>query len=167
MWIMIAIISFKVIIQKNQSEDRRILVILMLSGLAAFATDCMFSFPAERIEHSLYITLMSGIILGSYSNQVIEKERRRTLYRWLFLAMLFIVAFNLFIGIKQNSFVTHMNLAMAFDKENRYQDVIDESDDGKHNFAPIHKDGKPREIYSVVSFKELKNYNNSLTEINT
>ena len=67
MWILIAIIAFK-IIYKPQSEDQRILIILMLSGIAAFATDSMFSFPNERIEHTLYMMLMCGIILGSYKN---------------------------------------------------------------------------------------------------
>ena len=54
------------VVLKPAHETQRILVILMLAGLAAFATDSMFSFPTERIEHMLYVMLMAGIILGSF-----------------------------------------------------------------------------------------------------
>ena len=75
MWLLIAVAGIKVII-KPGSEQQRILVALMLAGLAAVACDGMFSFPTERIEHSLYMLLMGGIILGSYASAYTTGETK-------------------------------------------------------------------------------------------
>lgn len=167
MWIGIVIIAFKIITRKDQTEDRRILIILMLSGLGAFATDCMFSFPAERIEHSLYITLMAGIILGTYINSGRKEEKKQTGIRILPLIMTLIIAFNLFIGIKKFTFEKYMNLAKAYYKENRYQEAIEHVEEGKSDFVTTDEEGKPLQIYSSLAYRELKDYENALKESNT
>ncbi len=166
MWVAIGIIAFKVI-HKSASDDRRILVILMLAGLSALAIDGMFSFPTERIEHSLYMTLMGGIIVGSYIN-IGEAEKKKTnpvKRSWLIL-VLAIIAFNLFIGIKKYNFETHINQAKAYLKTNKYQQVINEAEAGKNNYVTLSpNDGRPIEIVSAVAYKELKNYSKALEEI--
>jgi O-antigen ligase len=163
-WIWIAWVAIKVI-RKPVNEDRRILNILMLSGLAAFATDAMFSFPNERMEHSLYLLLMGGIILGSYCNlSDPAKEKKQSLLKPLLLAMLVVTAFNLFLGIKKNNFEVHMNRAHAFDKLGQYRNVIDEVEKGKSSWVTIDQIGKPLELYSCLAWKELKDYNKALQE---
>ena len=43
----------------------------MLAGLSAVAVDAMFSFANERVEHSIYMTLMAGIIVGMYAQETL------------------------------------------------------------------------------------------------
>ena len=109
---------------------------------------------------------MGGIILGSYINLPAKKSGSQPVSHWLSPTMLLIVVFNLFIGIKKNNFETHMNLAKAYDKEKRYQEVIDETEAGKNNFVTIDEAGKSLEIYSSVAYKELKDYKKALEEAN-
>ncbi len=141
--------------------------ICMLAGLAAFATDCMFSFPTARIEHSLYIVLTAGVILGSYANANISasaKEKRKPM-KWLVFMISLIVLFNLFIAYKKFSFEKHMNLAKRYRSENKFEEVIQEVEAAKSKFVTLDPDGEPLEIHSSAAFIALKNYPKALEEI--
>lgn len=164
MWTLIAIIAFKTIF-KPQSEDRRILLILMLAGLAAFASDNMFSFANERIEHTLYVTLMGGIIMGSYNN-LPQKEvtKQQKLNRWWLIAFPIIIGINIFLGFKKHNFEVHMNLASAYEKIGNNQEVIAEVEAGKTEWVTVDPEGKPIEIHSIIAYKNLKDYNKALAE---
>lgn len=167
MWAVIAIIAFRAI-AKPGSEDMRILVILMLAGLTAFAVDCLFGWPAERVEHSLYMLLMSGIILGSYSRlPEINTHTLRPVGRSLVVAALVILAFNLFLGFRKYNFEIHSNRAKAYEKLGKPRDVLREADAGKSTFVTLDPIGNPAENMSAMAYMDLKDYTNALKEINT
>ena len=166
MWVAIIIIGFKIIARRSQSEDTHVLAILMISGLASFAVDCMFSFANERLEHFLYTILMGGIILGLYADQGIKTSLTKR--RYILPAAIFLVApFNLFMGIKKYDFEKHMRQSIVYDTEHSYQDVIDEVESGKTAFVSIDLIGKSLELYSMLAYKELKDYDNALKEAGT
>lgn len=163
-WIVIAIAGFAVVF-KSKSEDVRILTILMLAGLSAFAIDCIFSFPLERIEHSLYFNITAGIVLGNYAflfHQ--ENGKRQLLNRWLIAAVI-ISAFNLFMGYKKYMFEAHAKLARMYETEKRYEDVINEVEAGKNKFITIDPYGEPLEMRSAAAYVALKRYPEALEEI--
>lgn len=165
MWVLITIIGFKIIL-KSKSEDVRVLIILMLAGFTAFATDSLFSFPTERIEHSLYIILMGGTILGSYANvSKTEKEKGRSINKWLLISFFLIIIFNLFLGYKKYNFEKHMHLAKDYRKQNRNEEVLSEVEAGKNKYVTIDPNGEPLEIHSSAAYRELKNYQEALEEI--
>ena len=165
-WITIAVIAFKVIVNKSQPEDRRIVNVLMLSGLIAFAVDAMFSFPSERIEHSLYIFLMAGIILGTYPGTKENELQKQPVNKILLYIFLLIAAFNTFLGYKKYKFEKHFNYAKAYENNKNYQDELTEVEAGKNSLVTVDPEGKPIEIRSSIAYKELKDYNNALIEIN-
>ena len=166
MWILIAIIAVKVILNP-QTEDKRILMILMISGLAAFASDNMFSFPNERIEHTLYITLMAGVILGSYINCFEKgKDKKQLPKRELLIIPFLIIVFNVFIGFKKYDFEKHMNLAKAYLDEGNSINVITETEAGKNTWVTVDPEGIPIEVYSSVAYKNMRNFNKALEEAN-
>jgi len=55
MWVIIAVTGF-IVIRKTNSNDKKILVILMLAGLSAVAVDSFFSFAVERIEQPTHVS---------------------------------------------------------------------------------------------------------------
>ncbi|HVT83673.1 MAG TPA: O-antigen ligase family protein [Chitinophagaceae bacterium] len=166
LWVLIAWAAIRVI-RNAANEDQRVLNILMLSGLAAFASDAMFSFPNERIEHSLYLLMMGGIILGSYCNLSGAAGKKIILKKNLWFFFLFIAIFNLFLGIKKNNFEVHLNKATAYDKLGEYRSVLNEVEAGKSTWVTIDPVGKSLQLYSCIAWKELKDYNKALQEAET
>lgn len=167
MWILIAVVAFKVIL-KSQSEDQRVLNILMLAGLAAFACDCMFSFPTERIEHSLYIMLMAGIILGSYKNVAAKETSPKNLSnKPLLFLILSILIFNLFIGYKKYNYEVHLNRAKAYENLHNFTEMINEAEAGKSDLITMGPEtGIIMQLKTAIALKELKRYDEALKEIN-
>ena len=167
MWVLVAIIAFK-IIYKPQSEDQRVLIILMLSGIAAFACDSMFSFPNERIEHTLYLLLMGGIILGSYKNvSATGNSEKKSMNKPLLILIIAILIFNLFIGYKKYNYEVHLNRAKAFENINNYTEMLSEAEAGKSDFITMGPEtGIIMQVKSSIALKELKQYDEALKEIN-
>lgn len=167
MWLMIVLSGFKVIL-KTTSYERKTVAILMLAVMAGFATDCIFSFPEERIEHLLYFTTACGIILGLFYNQFNHAVGKKNFFpKWLIPLLLLIAGFNIFIGIKKYAFELHANRAMAFDKAKLYSDVIKETEAAKNYFVSLDPNGKPVEVYSSIAYKAAKNYELALKEAAT
>ncbi len=171
MWVMIALIAFKTII-KSPSEDRRVLNIVMLGGLAAFAIDSMFSFPGDRIEHSLYVYLMAGIILGTAINNNEAAAIKRQMKNWQLALFGLIAAFNLFLGFKKYSFEKHLVLSKLYEAEgsqqksaNAYQLSIEEGNKGKNAFVSLSPNGFPIESFIGLSYKGLLKYPEALKEM--
>ncbi len=166
-WLLIAIIAFKIIL-KPASEDQRILVILMLSGIAALACDSMFSFPNERIEHTLYMLLMGGIILGSYKNvSITANVEKRSMNKPLLVLIISILIFNLFIGYKKYNYEVHLNRAKAFENANNFTEMLNEAEAGKSDFITMGPEaGIIMQLKTSIALKELKEYDKALSEIN-
>lgn len=164
MWIMIAVIAFKTIV-KPLSEERRILNILMLSGLAGFAVDSMFSFPTDRIEHTLYVYLMAGIIIGSFINSRDSSAKKQQLKKWQLVLFLLVAAFNLFLSQKKYSFEKHLLLSKSYEASGGYQQSIDEGNKAINAFASIPPNGFPVQTYMGLAYKGLKNYPAAIKEM--
>lgn len=162
-WILIVVMVF-LVIQKTPSENIKVLIILMLAGLSAFAADSVFSFPVERIEHSLYLIIMAGTIMGYYAK--LQQQGRITLKNKWFVPALFTIVFNVFMGCKKYNFEVHGNLARAYRNANRYEDVITEVETGRSKFVTISPNGDPLEIHSSAAFAALQDYPRALEEIN-
>lgn len=154
------------ILRKPIPEDRRILVILMLCGLAAFAVDGFFSFPAERIEHSLFMLLMAGIILGCYQKSKPQQDQAGfTLNNAVLTVGMIVIAFNLFMAFKKYNFEVHAYKAKGYEAGRDYGSVIKEVKAAKSSFVTLDPNGSPLENVSAVAYKELKDYPNALKEL--
>lgn len=165
MWLMIALCGFKVVLRSGQ-EKIRILAILMLAGLAAVATDGMFSFPTDRIEHSVYMILMAGILLGCFANlSATDKVKSGGANKILLVPAIFILLFNIFLGFKKYEFEVHWKYARAYKQQGRYEEAIREARAGKNDFATMDGSGNPIEIFSMGAWMAMKNYDNAMKEI--
>ena len=164
-WILITIAGFMVII-KPASEDQRILVILMLGGLAAFATDSMFSFPTERIEHTLYVMLMAGVILGNYIANKKNALVSTRLPKAILTGFLVIAFINFMMGIKKHAFEKNLKYAIAYDGEGRYPEVQAYAEAGKNSWVNVDQLGQSLEARNGVAFRAQKNYPLALEKMN-
>ncbi|HEX5651520.1 MAG TPA: O-antigen ligase family protein [Chitinophagaceae bacterium] len=165
-WLIIAFMGLGVV-RGPGPEERRILVIFMLAGLAGFAIDAFFSFPTERIEHSVYMLLMCGIIAGAYQNSRREGKETGTFSfsTGVIAVALAITAFNIFMAIKKYNFETHAVKAKNFENSGAYDAVISEVEAGKTALVTLDPNGSPLEMMSGSAYKELKDPGKALEEL--
>ena len=156
-WLIIAWTGFSVL-RKTNNENKKIIVILMLAGLSAVAVDFMFSFANERVEHSIYIILMAGIIVGTYAQETLSANQKIVSVKGIFLILLVAIgAFNLFLGKKRLDFENHLMRAVSYNDQKQFMQTLGEVKQGTNEFFTIDITGNPLEMYSGIANKELKN----------
>jgi O-antigen ligase len=164
-WVFIVIIGFKTLSKPIPLNDK-ILLCLMLGGIAGFATDCMFSFPMERLEHSFYLLLMCGIIMGIYLRSIPETELKLRIMtspvKWL---MIIIGLLNVFIAYQKYIFEASMNKAQALETEGNFAEEIDMANSGKSALITIDPEGHAMEMRTGIAYKGLRNYDMALKEM--
>lgn len=165
-WVMIGIAAYKVVQHAPLLEDR-IVTTIMLGGLVAFATDSMFSFPTQRLEHLLYFVLMAGIILGYYTkfSEVGNAEQKVRKPLLFIMAAVCIAVFNVLMAYKKHSFEKHAKEVKIARLERRYADVIEEVEKGKNGWVTLDPAGEPLEMQSSAVYAELKVYDKAMIEI--
>jgi tetratricopeptide (TPR) repeat protein len=136
----------------------------MLSGLAAVAVDSLFSFAIERIEHSVYMFLMGGIILGLYLGETPATTKHSAPKNALVIILLIVAAFNLFLGKKKFDFEKYLKLAIFYNEQKRFSETITAVNHGRNTFFTVDITGNPIELYSAVAHKELRNYDASIKD---
>ncbi|MEO6405997.1 MAG: O-antigen ligase family protein [Ferruginibacter sp.] len=165
MWIIVVIAGFKTL-QKNIPVDEKILVALMLAGIAGFATDCMFSFPTERIEHSFYLLLMSGIILGMYIKTISGADQRiRLIPPYLKWLMAIIALLNIFMAYQKYNFESSFNIAVALEKDGNFAEEIEVANSGKSSWVTVDPEGQSMEMRTGIAYKSMKNYDMAIKEM--
>jgi tetratricopeptide (TPR) repeat protein len=155
-WLIIVWTGFS-LLRKINNENKKIIVILMLAGLSAVAVDAMFSFPNERIEHSVYMILMAAIIVGLYV-QELPGSGYKTPKRILVILLVAVGAFNLFLAKKKLDFEKHLMRAVSYNEQKQFLQTLDEVKHGTNEFFTIDITGNPLEMYSGIAYKELKNF---------
>ncbi len=164
-WITVVVIGF-ISIRKSGSFNEKILLLLILSGIAAVATDCMFSFPVERLEHSFYLLLMCGIIMGIYLRSITATELKlkimSTAVKWL---LVIIGLLNVFMAYQKYNFEASMNKAQAMENDGNFAEEIDMANSGKSTWITIDPEGHAMELRTGIAYKALRNYDMALKEM--
>ncbi len=160
-WLSIGWIGFK-LLRGAAAAQKKVLVAFMMAGLAAVATDGIFSFPTERIEHSLYIIVMAGFIIGTYASEL-EITHRKTASKTLIYIVVLIAILNIFIGLKRKQFEENIYQVKALEKLSRPADLIVYADKGKNSFYNLDPDGLAIEAKEAIAHRDLKDYDKAIS----
>lgn len=155
-WVLVLLMAIKVLIGTKDRKEK-LLMILMIAGFFSFASDGMFSFPLERYEHTLFLHIMMGIVIGKYllsfANQDLTKK-----YNWTRLMVFPIVgllSWNIFLGMERHRFEYHMNRAKVFQKRKDNKKIVKEVKAGKSKWVTLDPNKDPLEIQSAMAFKNI------------
>jgi O-antigen ligase len=151
--------------KRSERTDDKIMSITAVSGIIGFAIDSMFSFPTERIEHSLYFTLFAGIIIGLYSNCRYSKTKKIEGSGILLITIMLVICLNTIIAYKKYNFEKHAGQAKRYRIEQRFEDALLEVELGKTSWVTLDGNGEPIELQSSSLLVELNNYDAALKEI--
>ncbi len=162
MWIFIVVCGFFAI-KKSKDVSSKYLNILMVSGIAALAVDALFSFPTERIEHSMYMFLMAAILLANFIKTFpqVETKKPTPIYA---IALLLFSCFGLFIGTKKYQFEENLPIAVGYDKAGKNDAVLAAVEKGNNDFVTVNEEGKTLQVYSSLAYLNTKNYAQALSE---
>jgi len=162
MWVLTALMAFNYIWKKRADKDKTMLAIFLAGGFAAFGVDMFFSFPNERYENVLYVSLMWAMLFALYQQ---EKEGKKTLMSmpWaMAIGAVAIIAFNLFLSAEKYRFEKNMKLTKAYMGAKRYDDILRFAEEGISPFVPLGPLGDPLELYAGISYKEKGEYDKAI-----
>jgi tetratricopeptide (TPR) repeat protein len=135
----------------------------MISGISALAIDAMFSFPTERIEHSMYMFLMAAILISNFI-KTFPRVETKSFNSFYALSLALISCFGLFIGIKKYQFEENLPIAVAYDKAGKNDIVLAAVEKGNNDFVTVNEEGKSLQVYSSLAYLNTKNYAQALSE---
>lgn len=164
-WIITLIAGISVL-RKNINNHDKIGIIIMIAGILGFMSDSVFSFPNERIEHSLFLTIMIGSILGFYqkANKITLRDFK-PLPILLKACFLLIASANVIMGYKKYNFETAYYKSKGLENAGQYNEELIEVEKGKSTWITLDNEGKTLEMRSGLAFKALRMFPQAIKEL--
>ena len=90
-------VAIAVMLRAGSTHDRFVGT-LMLFGVSCYVLDSLFSFPKERIAHSVYLALLIGTLLSFHRDTGDRPATLSSSRRWTMVILLLVWAMTLFAG---------------------------------------------------------------------
>ena len=117
------------IIFKSKDTDKKVFSILMLFGVIGYMVLSSFSFPKERIFHTIFLMLITACILSIYHQSFpIQKKVTYSRVLTLNIPLLVILAFCMIFGYARLGSEVHAREALSAHKVKHWDRVISEID---------------------------------------
>ncbi|MFH1614707.1 MAG: LamG-like jellyroll fold domain-containing protein [Planctomycetota bacterium] len=144
---MIIVYIFKILTRHSNTNDK-ILSILVFFGIIGYMTISFFSFPKERIFHSVFLLLMMAVIIAIYHQSFgYQKNDPRLFMLALVVPCLCLLLFAIFIGYTRLNAEIHTKRAFAAREAKNWPLVISEIDNGYSGFATLDPMSTPLKWY--------------------
>jgi len=117
------------IVLQSQDLNKTLFSLLMLFGIIGYMIIASFSFPKERIFHSIFLILIAASVVSTY-NQVFPKPRKIGCHKIRSLKILIVsfLIFSVFVGIVRFNSEVHTRNALAARQSDSWELVINEID---------------------------------------
>lgn len=142
----------------SEKTDRsvKIVVLILLSGIAGYMFESFFAFPYERINQQVYLTIFMAGITAEYLRIKPQKEYHpssKTAFALSGLVLLFSIVYGLF--ILKSEF--HIVRAKAAEKSKIWNLQIEEALKAKTPFRTLEPDASPIDYYVANGYLESGN----------
>lgn len=127
------------IISRSASRDERYLALLMVAGLAGYMVIAMLSFPKERVEHQVFLSLMMATVLARYHQMRSpsgEQKKNTTVIVFGFLFLL-VAAVSAIAAVSRVYSEIHIGKGYNYRMRKEYRSVIDEMDKATTRFTTL------------------------------
>jgi O-antigen ligase len=153
------------VIQKGENNSDKILALLIFGGLISYLAISFFSFPLERINHQVYLSLFAVTVLSLYmkSNRT---EQKVSHLKWLFAPSILVFSFAAYYGnraIIQEQHILKANI--AFEKKN-YNECIRQAELSRNPYRIITNGMRPTDDYIALAYERLNEPTKALEAIN-
>lgn len=154
----------KKLFQENK-EDQKIIKLASLLGIIIFLLDGTFSFPDERIEHMLFVSIFIGMIFSQPSSQTTNLviNKRLTILKYSFF---FFLAINLYYAFEKYRFEKQIAASVKLISEGN---AVESNNILDSNYEILVKFGAEN-LYTKCFLKSnnffvMKDYDNALIQI--
>jgi O-antigen ligase len=155
---------FKIITQ-HSNTNRKLLSIFMFFGIAGYMVISFFSFPKERIFHSVFLMLMMAIVVSIYHQAVGYRKNFSRPFMFAFaglsLCVLLLAIINGYIRLNGE---IHTKRAFVARRTQNWPAVISEIDKGYSVFATLDPMSTPLQWYRGEANFLLNNVSQALED---
>ena len=158
LFLIVVVYSIKVLFKENDN-DKRLLTILMISGIGGYLVIALFTFPIERINHQVYLMLMIAVIVSMYYKQPAKpKQMTEKSFKGIHLAVIIItIASIYYAGILFRSEVYVLKINKSMNTGNPKQ-ILKYADKAFSKMTTIDRYAMPIHIYKGIANIQLHNY---------
>jgi tetratricopeptide (TPR) repeat protein len=136
------------ILNSQTDANNKLLSVLMFFGFVGYMAFSCFTFPKERIFHSMFLLLMMAVVISIYNRSFGKQgDISRLLMFVLAIPCLCLLLLAIYIGYARLSAEIHTKRALAARKAKAWPDVISEIDNGYSVFATLDPMSTPLKWY--------------------
>ena len=132
----------------SKNTDHRVLALLMLFGLWGYMVIAFFSFPRERITHTVFLMFMPSTILLTY-HQTFPIRKRKSRAGFLLMNILGLIGLGvcIVVGYGRLEAEGHVRKAVSAYKAEAWEQVIAEIDHTNPGLYPLDPTSTPLSWY--------------------
>ncbi len=153
------------IFRNSNHEEDRILSLVMIFGIVGYMTIAFFTYPRERIEHSVYLTLMMAVVLSRYHViYPLQLSRRRLHPAFAAIVVIIILCLSFITGWSRLTAEIHTKRALMARQTQDWKTVIEEIDQAGSPVYTIDPTSAPPSWFRGVAYFSLGDYDAALTD---
>lgn len=162
----IIIIAALKTIANTTNYRSRLLSFLLLAGIVAFASDMIFSFPQERVEHSVILMLMIGLLFSKLEQNITTTKTAFQVPILLYASVLIpFLVFCIILGNAKRKFDFYTMEAIQYETMNQNARALAASEAGKSKLVTLDPVSDPMELHSARANLNLQRFDKALEEI--
>lgn len=157
-WMMVLGLGWIYLSRPHADHHTKIKIIFLLAGMAGFMSDCFFSFPTERMEHSLYLSILLGSLLGLTAGTEGAVRRIPARMTWgMVWVLLPFIGFISYLAKTKYDFEYYVARANTLKKKEQYAASLENALKAKNTLVTLDlKSADPAELYTAIGYKETK-----------
>lgn len=153
------------IILKSRDKQDQIFGLLMLFGIIGYLTIGFFSYPKERISHTILITLMIASVLSRYHRLFpLKKDWKSIPFTLWMIPLLTLTAISTWVGYSRLIAETRTKKALIARADQDWEGVISGIDHAISPFYQIDPTNAPLLWYRGVAHFSQDNFNEALVD---
>lgn len=147
---------------RQTGKSEKIFSLCLISGIAIYLTDSMFSFPYERIEIQALLFVMLGASTALHQ-KLHPKPRIRIKTRWLKAFIILSCGFGLLLGYQATRMEVRLNRAIQAISQENWPQTILEARASRTPFRSLDNSGYPVDYFIGLAYAGMQEQEASYT----
>ncbi len=149
-----AFLYFRKIIISDIEIEKKILALLLISGIISYLTVSFFTFPLERMNHQIYIAVMLAALTALYHQKFGNVQKTATV-KIMAVFSIIILGFSIFYAITVLDMEKKVKQARIFHQTGRWEELNKLSKEIPKTFKTLDAEAMPLHWYAGLSYANL------------